>query len=564
MKGFAQLFIPIIVSAAVTVTGLTLFLLGQEQYISDIQFGAPTSTSQRSIIPTLDDQFFVGSTSPSRRFQSIHIGTGSSTFAGSIGVGTTTGGSDGQWLQVQGFGSLGAGTSTLYSGLTVSSITATSGIAITGGCYLQVNGTCLSGGTPGGANTQVQFNDSGSFGGDAQLTYNKTTDVLTMVNGSSTSFSLSNLLNVAGEGTSTYAGGLSVSSIGGLSTVSGLTITGGRLLGTNIGATLGSTSVTGLTSSGGLFSTAGDFLLTGGKIISTGTGTSTFTGGASFAGLSVDPNGLIVVGSGRFQSGINVTGTGTSTISQLNSDSLAITTGGIVVTGGSIVGNNIGATFGSTTVGGLSSSNGVTLTGGCFKGPTGNCIGAAAAGATGLTLLTCNKPGGTKPCVNIAAAATSTIAVTGLPSRDFYRILFWTTGKSAGGTSRMTFNDAKGESDYQLNKATVKNEFNGTTELTISSVSDRGCLWDFDASLDIPLFFTGDLYATSSQNKQLNFKMNGIGGSAATANRMLDGSCTYYQATADVTMIEFLVSATSTDTFDAGTTIQVYGYEDSP
>lgn len=37
------------------------------------------------------------------------------------------------------------------------------------------------GGTPGGANTQVQFNDSGSFGGDAGFVYNKTTDVVTIV-----------------------------------------------------------------------------------------------------------------------------------------------------------------------------------------------------------------------------------------------------------------------------------------------------------------------------------------------------------------------------------------------
>ena len=36
------------------------------------------------------------------------------------------------------------------------------------------------GGTPGGSDTQVQFNDGGSFGGDAGLTYNKTTDVLTI------------------------------------------------------------------------------------------------------------------------------------------------------------------------------------------------------------------------------------------------------------------------------------------------------------------------------------------------------------------------------------------------
>ena len=39
------------------------------------------------------------------------------------------------------------------------------------------------GGTPGGSDTQVQFNDGGSFGGDAGLTYNKTTDTLTIAGG---------------------------------------------------------------------------------------------------------------------------------------------------------------------------------------------------------------------------------------------------------------------------------------------------------------------------------------------------------------------------------------------
>jgi hypothetical protein len=36
-------------------------------------------------------------------------------------------------------------------------------------------------GTPGGADTQVQFNDAGAFGGDAGLAYNKTTDVLSVL-----------------------------------------------------------------------------------------------------------------------------------------------------------------------------------------------------------------------------------------------------------------------------------------------------------------------------------------------------------------------------------------------
>lgn len=40
-----------------------------------------------------------------------------------------------------------------------------------------------SGGTPGGSDTQVQFNDSSAFGGDAGLTYNKTTNVLTNAGG---------------------------------------------------------------------------------------------------------------------------------------------------------------------------------------------------------------------------------------------------------------------------------------------------------------------------------------------------------------------------------------------
>lgn len=37
-----------------------------------------------------------------------------------------------------------------------------------------------SGGTPGGSDTQVQFNDASAFGGDAGLVYNKTSDTLTV------------------------------------------------------------------------------------------------------------------------------------------------------------------------------------------------------------------------------------------------------------------------------------------------------------------------------------------------------------------------------------------------
>lgn len=43
--------------------------------------------------------------------------------------------------------------------------------------------TNLPSGSPGGSNTQIQFNDSSAFGGDSGLTYNKTTDFLTIAGG---------------------------------------------------------------------------------------------------------------------------------------------------------------------------------------------------------------------------------------------------------------------------------------------------------------------------------------------------------------------------------------------
>ncbi len=51
------------------------------------------------------------------------------------------------------------------------SIHLTNGIDTSSGVYSPIGG---SGGTPGGADTQVQFNDGGAFGGDAGFTFNKT------------------------------------------------------------------------------------------------------------------------------------------------------------------------------------------------------------------------------------------------------------------------------------------------------------------------------------------------------------------------------------------------------
>ena len=59
---------------------------------------------------------------------------------------------------------------------------------------MTVSGTAGGGGTPGGSDTQVQFNDGGSFGGDSDLTWNKTTNELT-INGSLNATTKSFLIN---------------------------------------------------------------------------------------------------------------------------------------------------------------------------------------------------------------------------------------------------------------------------------------------------------------------------------------------------------------------------------
>ena len=46
----------------------------------------------------------------------------------------------------------------------------------------------LAGGTPAGADTNVQYNDSGAFGAEAAFTYNAGTDTLTAVNMNATTF----------------------------------------------------------------------------------------------------------------------------------------------------------------------------------------------------------------------------------------------------------------------------------------------------------------------------------------------------------------------------------------
>tara|TARA_B100001094_G_scaffold147160_1_gene142495 strand:+ start:493 stop:2139 length:1647 start_codon:yes stop_codon:yes gene_type:complete len=75
------------------------------------------------------------------------------------------------------------------------------------GSGVSVSAGQLTAGTannPGGADTQVQFNDSSAFGGDSDFTYNKTTNTLTVVNLNATS------ITTTGAGSTTISAGANV------------------------------------------------------------------------------------------------------------------------------------------------------------------------------------------------------------------------------------------------------------------------------------------------------------------------------------------------------------------
>jgi hypothetical protein len=72
-------------------------------------------------------------------------------------------------------------------------------------------------GSPGGANTQVQFNDSGSFGGDAGFVYNKDTNLLTIANLTVVENLTATVSSAVTAGTVTTAAQPNITSVGTLS-----------------------------------------------------------------------------------------------------------------------------------------------------------------------------------------------------------------------------------------------------------------------------------------------------------------------------------------------------------
>ncbi len=159
-----------------------------------------------------------------------------------------------------------------------------------GGTYPNPTGGGGSG-SPGGSTTQVQFNDAGSFGGDAGLVYDKTTDTLTAGN-----LTLTNALPLTQGGTGATSASAARTALG----LGSLATQSGTFSGTSSGTNTGDQTIT----------------LTGDV---TGSGTGSFAATLANSGVSANTYGsstqvpvFAVDAKGRITSVTNTTITGGS------------------------------------------------------------------------------------------------------------------------------------------------------------------------------------------------------------------------------------------------------------
>jgi hypothetical protein len=265
-------------------------------------------------------------------------------------------------------------------------------------------GVSVGGTPPGGSNTQVQFNDTGSFGGSAAFTFNKTSNVLS-VTGNTISGNLltGGLISAVGNITGAYilGNGSQLTGLpatyGNANVVANLAALGSNPVSTTGNITGGNLRTVGLiTATGNITSAAnilGDNILTGGLISATGRvfvgNGAAATPGITFAGDTSQDTGFYLRNDGEIGIAVNAS-------MRAYIDPTGIYANGIVSASGNVVsGGNI------LTPGAMSSTgnaiHGNILTGGLVS---------ATANVTANNGMFTN-------IVNVANHTGTTVSVTG-------------------------------------------------------------------------------------------------------------------------------------------------------
>jgi hypothetical protein len=193
------------------------------------------------------------------------------------------------------------------------------------------------GGTPGGVDTNVQFNDGGSFGGTAGFTFNKTTNAVSTTGTVSATGNVSGGNIIAGTGSGGNISGANIITANAVTTTGN--ITSGNIL------TAGLISATGNVTSGNLSTTLvtattlsatgnvqGGNLRTAGLI--SATGSITTAGDISITGNIVDGAALTVTTSSNGNITLNPDGSGVVVFNKDLRNGQANGVGNIGTTGG--------------------------------------------------------------------------------------------------------------------------------------------------------------------------------------------------------------------------------------
>ncbi|MES2953688.1 MAG: hypothetical protein V4674_03990, partial [Patescibacteria group bacterium] len=362
-------------------------------------------------------------------------GLATSTFAGS--------------LQAAGLNITGAASSTFANGLNLSAgCFSINGVCIGGGGAGTLTGTGVAGRVSFWDGVS-SLNSDGTFlfdgAADLLTITNASSTRFTALSG--ITIGNTSTTTILGDGaTSTFAGGVAGA---GVSSSNGLTITAGSINATNIGATVGSTTATNLsvtntsssTFAGGVstagLSTSQGLTLTGGNILSTSNATSTLAGGFNITSGCFAVNNVCVTGSGSLvadnqltsnvallnrtgqiftgdntfnAAGTALTVTNTAAIGTLTITGSATSTavGGILANGfdgrfGSFLQLNLGNGSATTTL----TSNGATTT------TTGGFAAAGVSSSNGISIS-----GGTINQSNTATNTLSSISAAGIAASN--------------------------------------------------------------------------------------------------------------------------------------------------
>jgi hypothetical protein len=254
------------------------------------------------------------------------------------------------------------------------------------------------GGIPGGANTNVQFNDGGVFGGTAGLTFNKTTNAV------ATTGTFSATGNVAGgniltggliSATGNVTGGNLIAGTGASGNITGANVITANTVTATANITAGNLLTTGLISASSTITSAANVV--GGNITTAGliTATGNVTGGNILTAGVMSSTGNGIHGNVLTGGLISATSTITSAANIIGGN---LTTAGLITATGNVTGGNI------LTVGQVSATGNVT----------GNFFLGNGAFLTGLSAGTSNGISNGATSISIPVASGNiTMGVTG-------------------------------------------------------------------------------------------------------------------------------------------------------